>query len=427
MGSITVRQVGKAYKQYPTRWSRLAEWALPMLGNRHSLKWVLRDIDFHIEAGEAVGLIGVNGAGKSTLLKLITGTSQPTTGVITTHGRVAALLELGMGFHPDFTGRQNVLIAGQLLGLSLEEVTALMPEILDFAEIGEYIDQQVRVYSSGMQMRLAFSVATCVRPDILIVDEALAVGDVFFQQKCFGRIESFTKAGTTLLFVSHSAGTVLNICNRCIFLRNGAVAFDGAPADALDLYQAELLGRLDQAPDQLQVRAATAVAPVPAKDDLVAITGKTGSITTPSVDCVLVRMLDAHGNERTTLIADQPATLQIEYLLHESLRDPHVGFKIRNRYGVVLFETNSYCMGQPSRPVAAGTVLTANFTVPLVLVPDEYTITVGFSDGGYGEGSFERVLNYMHEVHCFVIARNPEAITWSGLVNLQPQLQLSTR
>lgn len=438
MGSITVSQLGKAYKQYPARWSRLGEWLLPFLGQRHSLKWVLQDIDFHIAAGESVGLIGVNGAGKSTLLKLITGTTQPSVGTMTTQGRIAALLELGMGFHPDFTGRQNVLIAGQLLGLTIEEIGALMPQILEFAEIGDYIDQQVRVYSSGMQMRLAFSVATCVRPDILIVDEALAVGDVFFQQKCFGRIESFKQAGTTLLFVSHSAGTILNICDRCIFLRGGRVAFDGAPADALDLYQADLLSRLDQAPDQLQIRPAAAAADgatddavtaaaVTPREELVALTGKTGSISTQVADCVGVRLLDAHGAERTTLVADHSATLQIEYLMHEDVADPHVGFKIRNRFGAVMFETNSYCMRQPIGPVRAGTVLTASFALPMTLFADEYTITVGLGDGGHGEGSFDRVLNYLHEAHGFVVAPNPASIVWSGLVNLQPQLQFSTR
>jgi lipopolysaccharide transport system ATP-binding protein len=157
MGSIHVDHLGKAYKQYPTRWSRLAEWALPFLGNRHRLKWVLNDIDFKIAAGEAVGIIGVNGAGKSTLLKLITGTTQASTGGVHTTGRVAALLELGMGFHPDVTGRENVIMAAQLMGISTNDIHVLMPQIEAFAEIGEYIDSPVRVYSSGMQMRLAFS------------------------------------------------------------------------------------------------------------------------------------------------------------------------------------------------------------------------------------------------------------------------------
>ncbi|MEH6436545.1 ABC transporter ATP-binding protein [Massilia sp. DD77] len=424
MGAIIAQGLGKAYKQYRSRWARVADWMLPGRP-RHALKWVLQEIDFTIRPGESVGLIGVNGAGKSTLLKLITGTTQPTVGAVTLHGRVAALLELGMGFHPDFTGRQNAVLAGQLLGLGVDEIEARMPEILEFADIGDYIDQPVRVYSSGMQVRLAFSVATCVRPDILIVDEALAVGDVFFQQKCYSRIERFIQAGTTLLFVSHSAGTILNICDRCIFLRGGRVAFDGAPADALDLYQAELLGRADQAPDAIQIHTAPAQ-PV-AREHMHALAGKTGSITTPAADCVGVRLLDRHGHERATLVADEPAALQIDYLLHEGVLDPHVGFKIRNRFGATLFETNSYCMRRAPGPAAAGAVLSASFSLNLSLFPDEYTITVGLGAGGHGEGSFEKVLNYLHEVHSFVVAPNPASITWGGLVNLHPQLQFSVR
>jgi lipopolysaccharide transport system ATP-binding protein len=427
MGTIAVAGLGKAYKQYPTRWSRLAEWVLPGSRPRHALKWVLRDIGFHIAPGEAVGLIGVNGAGKSTLLKLITGTTRPSAGSVSTSGRVAALLELGMGFHPDFSGRQNVFMAGQLLGMQADEIAALLPQILEFADIGDAIDQPVRVYSSGMQVRLAFAVATCVRPDILIVDEALAVGDVFFQQKCFARIDGFIKAGTTLLFVSHSAATVLNICDRCIFLRDGQVAFDGAPADALDLYQAEMLGRIDRAPEQIRIQQGLAHIVEQPRETLRALSGKTGSIVTPAADCVGVRLLDQHGNQRATLVADQPAVLQIDYLLHQDVADPHVGFKIRNRYGVVLFETNSYCMRRPPGPVAAGSILRASFSLPMSLFPDEYTVTVGLGAGGHGAGSFDNVLNYLHEVHSFAIAANPDSIVWSGMVNLHPQLHFSTR
>jgi lipopolysaccharide transport system ATP-binding protein len=163
------------------------------------LVWVLRNISFSVAPGEAVGIVGNNGAGKSTLLKMITGTTRPTEGQITSTGRISALLELGLGFHPDFTGRQNVSMSGQLLGMCPDELTTLMPEIEAFAEIGDYIDQPVRVYSSGMQVRLAFSVATAIRPDILIVDEALSVGDTYFQHKSFDRIKQFRNDGTTLL------------------------------------------------------------------------------------------------------------------------------------------------------------------------------------------------------------------------------------
>ena len=191
MGSLTVTNLGKAYKQYSSRWSRLLEWVTPGNAKRHHLKWVLQGINFAVQPGEAVGIIGVNGAGKSTLLKMITGTTQPTTGTVQINGRIAALLELGMGFHPDFTGRQNVHTAGQLMGISFEEANRLMPEIEAFADIGDYIDQPVRIYSSGMQVRLAFAVATAIRPEVLIVDEALSVGDAAFQ-----RADSSTKCNT---------------------------------------------------------------------------------------------------------------------------------------------------------------------------------------------------------------------------------------
>ncbi|MBC7413354.1 MAG: ABC transporter ATP-binding protein, partial [Herminiimonas sp.] len=212
MGSIRVSHLGKAYKHYPNQWARLAEWLAPRwIGARrlqHRLKWVMQDVSFKLESGEAVGIVGVNGAGKSTLLKMITGTVQPTLGSVEIEGRVAALLELGMGFHPEFTGRQNVYMAGQLLGLAADDIARLMPEIAAFAEIGEYLDQPVRTYSSGMQMRLAFSVATASRPDILIVDEAMSVGDAYFQHKSFERIRAFRQAGTTLLIVSHDKGAI---------------------------------------------------------------------------------------------------------------------------------------------------------------------------------------------------------------------------
>jgi lipopolysaccharide transport system ATP-binding protein len=420
MGTIRVNQLGKAYKQYPTRWARLREWLLPMGGPRHQLRWILQDINFEVAAGEAVGLIGVNGAGKSTLLKLITGTTQPTTGSVALTGRVAALLELGMGFHPDFTGRQNVYMAGQLAGLTVAQLDALMPSIEQFAEIGDYIEQPVRVYSSGMQMRLAFSVATCVRPDILIVDEALAVGDVYFQQKCFDRIRAFTAGGTTLLFVSHSMGTVMNICNRCLYIRQGALAFDGAPKAAADRYQAELLGRLDHAPQQHTV----AVAAAERLRDAPVLTGSDGSITTALAGCVGVAFVRDDGAPEASIVADQPVRLRVEYRAHRELDDPHVGFKIRNRYGVVLFETNTYCMREQPGPVAAGAVLSASFAFTMALAPDEYTLTVGLGNGGYDEGSFREVLNYLHEVSTFVVLPNSAAITWSGLANLAPRLDV---
>lgn len=428
MGSIRVSNLGKAYKQYPTRWSRLQEWMLPFLGERHSNRWVLRDINFSVSSGEAIGIIGVNGAGKSTLLKLITGTSQPTLGTAHTTGRIAALLELGLGFLPDLTGRQNVKMAGQLMGLSDPEILALTPDIIAFAEIDEYIDSPLRVYSSGMQMRLAFSVATCIKPDILIVDEALAVGDIFFQQKCFQRISAFVETGTTLLFVSHSSGTVLNVCNRCLYIKEGALAFDGAPKEAIDLFQAELLGR-----PKHSSTSAVAHAEGDKKWDehevfrhAPALVGRNGSISTARAECVGVRFVRLDGEERQSITADEHVTLKLDFRILNKLDDPHVGFKIRDRFGVVLFETNSFCMGKTLGVAEAGSYLSVQFSFFLTLFPAEYTITVGLGNHGYAEGLFRDVICYLHEVNTFVVVPNPEAILWAGMANLRPQLSFET-
>ncbi len=428
MGSIHVANLGKAYKQYPTRWSRLVEWMLPFRGVRHKLKWVLQDISFHVSPGEAVGLIGINGAGKSTLLKLITGTTQPTTGSAHTTGRIAALLELGLGFLPDYSGRQNVQMAGQLMGLSTAQMQALMPGIIEFAEMDEYIDEPLRVYSSGMQMRLAFSVATCIRPDILIVDEALAVGDIFFQQKCFQRISAFVEAGTTLFFVSHSSGTVLNVCNRCLFIKDGGLAFDGEPKEAMDLFQAEMLGR--------PKHAAISSAIHPEGDrkwhehegfrHAPALVGRNGSIATERAECVGVRFTRLDGEERHSMTADEHVTLKLDFRILDTLDDPHVGFKIRDRFGVVLFETNSYCMNKQLGVAQAGSYLSVQFSFFLTLFPAEYTITVGLGNHGYGEGLFREVICYLHEVNTFVVVPNPDAILWAGMTNLRPQLSFET-
>jgi len=239
MGRITVDGVGKAYTRYPGKWARLAEWVTGQ--PRHEKTWVLRDVSFRVEPGEAVGIVGVNGAGKSTLLKIITGTTEATTGCITLEGRVAALLELGMGFHPDFTGRQNALIAGQLLGFAAQEVEALMPQIEEYADIGDYFDRPLRIYSSGMQARVAFAAATMSRPDILIVDEALSVGDIAFQAKCMQRMHSLLEAGTTVLFVSHALNQVRQFCSKAVYLAGGRLAAFGPADQVCDQYQNDLV------------------------------------------------------------------------------------------------------------------------------------------------------------------------------------------
>lgn len=358
MGTINVTALGKAYKQYPTRWSRLVEWLTPGHRVRHQLKWVLQNVNFTVNPGEAVGIIGINGAGKSTLLKMITGTTQPTTGSVRITGRVAALLELGMGFHPDFTGRQNAFMAGQLLGYSVEEIGRLMPDIEAFAEIGEYIDQPVRVYSSGMQMRLAFSVATANRPEVLIVDEALSVGDAYFQHKSFDRIREFRKLGTTLLIVSHDKGAIQSICDRAILLNQGRVALEGDPEAVMDYYNAMLAER-----DNNTVR------------QRVTESGKVQTISgTGEATIRTIQLLNAEDEPIEAVNVGQYVKLKVDVESRTSIPELVFGYLIKDRFGQHVFGTNTSHLSRKLINVQSGVITTFTFGFPANLGPGTYSI-----------------------------------------------------
>ncbi|MDM8542691.1 ABC transporter ATP-binding protein [Desulfococcaceae bacterium HSG9] len=233
---IKVQNLSKSYKLYDKNSDRVKETFHPFRKKYHRTFDALKDVSFEVKKGEALGIIGRNGSGKSTLLQLICGVSTPTAGGIEVKGRIGALLELGAGFDPDFTGRENVYLNGAILGFSNEEINSLFDEIEAFAEIGEFIDQPVKLYSSGMYVRLAFAVQACLNPDILIVDEALSVGDIFFSQKCHARMEALLEKGTSLLFVTHGMGDIEKYCSQALLLINGAPRFYGDPAEAIALY-----------------------------------------------------------------------------------------------------------------------------------------------------------------------------------------------
>ncbi|MHB0765480.1 ABC transporter ATP-binding protein [Stutzerimonas sp. NM35] len=330
MGTIRVCGLGKAYRQYGSRWQRLAEWIIPFSRPRHSLKWVLQEVSFSLDPGQAVGIIGINGAGKSTLLKLITGTTQPTVGSVSVQGRVAALLELGMGFHPDFTGRQNAFMAGQLIGLKASEIRELMPQIEAFAEIGDYLDMPVRVYSSGMQMRLAFSIATCKRPDVLIVDEALSVGDAYFQHKSFDRIRQFRDQGTTLLIVSHDKAAIQSICDRAILLNAGRVALEGEPEAVMDYYNALLADSENAQVSQKQTA-----------DGRVQTISGTGEASVESVG-----LYNATGEKVEVVRVGEPLELRVLVAVHAPISSLVLGYGIKDRLGQVMYGTNTWHTGQ---------------------------------------------------------------------------------
>jgi len=363
MGKILVKDLGKAYRQYPNRWSRLAEWCDPRNLAHHQEKWILKNVHFQVDAGEAVAIIGVNGAGKSTLLKLITGTLSPTVGSVSLHGRVAALLELGMGFHPDFTGRQNVMMAGQLLGMQAAEIIELMPQIEAFAEIGSYIDEPVRIYSSGMQVRLAFSVATARRPDILIVDEALSVGDTYFQHKSFSRIRQFREQGTTLLLVTHDGNAVQSICDRAILLDQGGVVKDGSPDVVMDLYNALIAERETSTVTQLLDSAGR-----------VQTTSGTGEAEVTSIT-----LLDEQGCPLEAVELGKSTRLRILVRTREVIPCLILGYMIKDRLGQPIYGTNTHYLCSPLYDLPPNQELEFNFDFPMNVGPGSYSITTSIS------------------------------------------------
>lgn len=364
MTAILVNNIGKKYKRYAKRWHRLAEWLSDDF-IYHQSQWVLRGISFTVEKGESVGVIGQNGAGKSTLLKILTGTTFASEGDYQIDGRVSSLLELGMGFHPDFTGRQNVYLTGQIMGFHNDEIESLMPDIEDFAEIGDYIDQPLRTYSSGMVVRLAFASVTAARPDILLVDEALSVGDVYFQHKCFSRIRRFREAGTTLLFVSHDPGAVKNLCDRAVLLDRGLLVKDGSPEEVLDYYNAVIACK--EADYQIK---------------------QTSGIGTRKVTRSgngLARIASAHvacnGEPVNAVQVGECVEVVVEVDVYKEIDNPTIGIKFKDRLGNDIYGTNTYHLNEKFGCCNPGETIQAVFKLPLNLGVGNYSLTVAVHKG----------------------------------------------
>ncbi|POR55918.1 lipopolysaccharide transport system ATP-binding protein [Paraburkholderia eburnea] len=437
MGSITVTGLGKAYKQYFSQWSRLAEWVDPRKRPRHRLRWVLSDINFSVEPGEAVGIVGINGAGKSTLLKIITGTTQPTKGSVSIHGRVAALLELGMGFHPDFTGRQNAFMAGQLLGHSIAEIERLMPSIEAFAEIGEYIDQPVRVYSSGMQVRLAFSVATAVRPDVLIVDEALSVGDRYFSQKSFDRIQSFLDSGTTLLFVSHDSTAIKTLCDRAVLMEGGRITMMADPESVIDRYNGLLLERANKLSDKPAALAQPKTAQESTQPALQEDAGRHAGgrhvdgfremhaqVDSGEVALTSFRVFDKDNREVVAVNSGEEITIRYSIKALKDLDDLYMGFSIRNNLAVSIFNTNTHALHRDPVALNQGESCEVVFRMKLPLQAGQYGLCMGIASGALGPAGFSRYL--INVVNAEVIEVMGNGVDrFGGIVNLAPICELA--
>lgn len=359
MSLLTVSNLGKAYRVYASEFQRIGRW-FGLNTKPSEENWVLKNINFSIEPGEAIGIVGQNGAGKSTLLKMITGTLQPTEGRVQVNGRIAAILELGMGFTPDLTGRQNVYHAAGLMGFSADKISGVINDIEAFAEIGSYFDEPVRTYSSGMQMRVAFAVATAIRPEILIVDEALSVGDSYFQHKSFDRIREFQAQGTTLLIVSHDRGSIQALCNRAILLEKGTVLKDGKPEEVMDFYNA-LIAEKENSTVQLREL----------EDGSVQTRSGTGEASIGTVT-----LHNAAGAPIEFVSVGENVSLRINTKINSAIPELVVGYLIKDRLGQPVFGTNSHHLGCKIDNLDAGETVSYSFNFAANLGVGSYSVVV---------------------------------------------------
>lgn len=397
---ISARNLGKYYCLFERPGLRLLQILLPGRKQFYKQCRALQDVSFDIYPGEAIGIIGRNGAGKSTLLQLITGTFPPSEGSFTVNGRVVAMLELGSGFNPEFTGRENVYLNGSLLGLSIKEMDARLEQIRAFADIGDYFDQAVKTYSTGMFMRLAFSVAIHVDADILIIDEVLSVGDVFFQAKCLAAIRRLMARGCTILLVSHSPETIKSLCHRAMLLNHGRLELIGSCEEVMDRYMSLSLsdhrasgarvetvaaGGADEEEGQEPEQAAAASGiPCARLQPPFAqrITERFGAGQARFVECILYQ-----GDKETIQVANhQPLKVRAWLEFAEDCpMEGEIGIVVRTLEGIDLFAINSFFWDTPFPPQPRGRRLAVDFDFPVVLAAGRYSVTLGYRMPVQGE------------------------------------------
>jgi homopolymeric O-antigen transport system ATP-binding protein len=379
--AIEVDHVSKAYRLYPTPRHRALE--LMMFGARtyHTRFWALTDVSLRVAAGATLGLIGNNGSGKSTLLQLIAGIMVPTTGRVAVNGRISSLLELGAGFNPEFTGRENVELYGIVMGMPREEVVERLPAIQAFAGIGEFIDRPVKSYSSGMFVRLAFSAAIHVNPDILLVDEALAVGDVLFQHQCIRRIRELQASGTTIVFVSHDMGMMRSICTEAVLLERGRVEAHDDPATIANLYHAKTAN--------VEAAATASGRPSPDGDGTAAVTFRVDTNFdervrlfrhgTGAARIRQVELLDRQGRPVSSVEFDDEVVLRVHVQYYEDAAFSILGFSIRDKTGTDIVGSNTHEENVPLPPRLAGDTVVVDFRQRLPLAGGTYSVSTALA------------------------------------------------
>ena len=370
MTAIKVENLTKVYKLYRKPSDRLRDALHVLPPDRVSEKRALNDVSLSVAKGETVGVIGTNGSGKSTLLKLITGVVTPTEGTVTVDGHVSALLELGAGFNPEYNGIDNIYLNGMMIGFTEDQIRARLEDILSFADIGEYVYQPVKTYSSGMFMRLAFAVAINIDPDILIVDEALSVGDVFFQAKCYHKFDEFRKQGKTILFVSHDLSSIARYCDRVVLLHRGRLLGEGAPKEMIDVYKQLLVGLKpvdaqagdDTNPDALEY-------------------GEGGA------KILSFGVTDAQGRAVATVEKGSPFTVTMRVAIEKEIPAPVFAFTIRNTMGVEITGTNTMVQEAFREAVHPGDVKEITFTQDMALQSGQYLLSFGVT--GFEQSAFK--------------------------------------
>jgi lipopolysaccharide transport system ATP-binding protein len=389
--AISLKNISKCYKRYARPADKLKEILLPGKTNAQEF-WALRDINLEILKGDTVGIIGQNGSGKSTLLQIIAGILTPTTGKVYVNGRVSALLELGSGFNPEFTGRQNVFLNGRLLGLKQQEIENKFEEIVAFADIGDFIDEPVKTYSSGMFVRLAFSVAVSVNPDILIIDEALAVGDIFFQQKCYKFLEDIRNKGTSILFVSHDTQAILKLCQKAVLMEHGYLRYLDTPSEIISKYMELYYGKFPHLKnDNLKISQKKQKASI-AKNSPVAkeiVYPKEfhcdfSGINRYGTHVGLIAgtaITDLEGISKSTFCVGEDILVSIKLNIHsEDLCPLNIGFQIKDRLGQIIIGTNTYLLSIDMEDVEFGKPIICQFKVNLPILPQQYTVNTAVAN-----------------------------------------------
>lgn len=416
--AISLNNISKCYKRYARPVDRLKEILLP--GKSHAQEfWALKDINLEVPKGETLGIIGQNGSGKSTLLQIIAGTLTPTTGHVYVNGRVSALLELGSGFNPEFTGRQNVFFNGQILGLSREQIEAKFDKIAAFAEIGDFIEHPVKTYSSGMVVRLAFAVIANTEPSILIVDEALAVGDAKFQARCMKRIRQMKEQGVTILFVSHDSGSVKMLCNSAVLMNHGKMLEMGNPKEVVNHY----IALLSSDNNEVEIEKSEGMtlieeSNIELNDDFVK-DNKDNNLHRHGNKLAIIKnvqIIDLQGKAITKLATGQAFQISVLLQAKAELSDLIVGISLRNLMGLVIYGINTHLLKIKLPELKQNQELTVLFKIPCYMNKGVYTVTVGIHS--------EEGLSY-DWVDELVVFEVNNSIYCDGLVDLQSNVKFN--